>query len=114
MAPAAGGFGGLLTTGTEHVDLGHVGTRALSARVQRRQLHLALGSGAGVRITLGRLRPVAVEVTESDRAYEVAIPAVADPWITAARRAVLLWLGSVVIAWWLRRRRTPPAHATLP
>lgn len=114
MPPAADSFGGLLTTDVERVDLGSVGERALSARVQRRQLHLAVGTGSGVRITLGRLRPVAVEVTEAGRAYEVPIPTVADPWLTAVRRAALLWLGSMVISWWLRRRRSTPTSATLP
>jgi hypothetical protein len=110
---AAAGFGGLLTTHVEHVDLGRVGLRALRARVQRRQLHLAVGDGAGVRITLGRMRPVAVEVTEPGRAYEVAVPSVPNPWLAAAQRTALLWLASLTITWWLRRRRARAPHATL-
>lgn len=110
---AAGGLGGLLTTEVEHVDLGRVGERALRARVLRRQLRLAIGSGPGMRLAVGRVRPVAVEVTEPGRAYEVPVRGVPDPWLRAMRRTALLWAASLAVSWWVRRRRARTRHATL-
>jgi hypothetical protein len=110
--PAGEGLGGLLTSDVEHVELGQVGARVLRARVQRRQLRLGAGRGAGMRITIGRLRPVAVEVTAPDGTYEVPIPPVGDPWLAAIRRLALLGAASLAIRWWVRRRRgrTPAAR----
>lgn len=113
MRPAGDGLGGLLTAEIEHLELGQVGTRVLRARVQRRQLRLAAGRRVGMRITIGRLRPVAVEVTEPGRAYEVPIPSVADPWLTAMRRLAALAVASLAIRWWARRRRGRTADARL-
>jgi hypothetical protein len=109
MSSARDGLGALLTTDVEYVALGTFGDRALRARVEHRRLRLRVGPIAGRAVggslTLGRLRPVAVEVDAPGARYEVVIPAVEDPRVRAARRALLLWGASLLAAWWLDRRR---------
>lgn len=102
-----GGIGGLIVTEVERTPLGSFGTRTLQGRVERRSLRLAFGSRRGMRLQLTRLRPVAIEVSEPERDYEVAIHAPADPRIAAARR--LLWtagasLAVTILAGRLRKR----------
>jgi hypothetical protein len=106
------GFGALVTTEVRHVDLGTFGARSLRGRVEHRRLRLAAGRRAGFSLTLGRLRAVAVEVTEPGRAYEVPIPAVEDPRVRALRRTLVLWAGALVVSWIVDRRRSS-RHAPL-
>jgi hypothetical protein len=105
VARAPRGLGALLTTDIEHVPLGEFGNRTLTARVERRSLRLAFGNRARVRVTLGRLRPVAVDVSEPTRTYQVAVPPVPDPWLRTLRRTALLWLATLALTWWVGRRR---------
>ena len=107
------GAGLLFTTELHYADLGTHHGRRLRGRVERRLLRLALGDASGLRLQLGRLRPVAVEVTEltgaGDRHYEVSIPIPPEPRLVAARRVLLCWLvGALVIdvARWLRAKET--------
>ncbi len=106
MPAMPGGLGALLTTEVEHVDLGQFGDRALRGRVEHRRLRVGAGRGTGFALTLGRVRPVAVEVTEAGRRYEVAIPRVPDPRTRAVRRTLALWGASLAVGWWLGRRRS--------
>jgi len=104
------GAGFLYTTEVEYADLGvHLGRR-LRGRVERRRLRLALGRSAGIRLHAGRLRPVAVEVTEAGRRYEIPVVAPPDPRLAAARRVVLCWLlaGLVFAAARRIRAKEPP------
>lgn len=113
MTATPSGLGAILTTETEHVDLGRIGERSLRGRVEHRRVRFALGRRRGFSLTMGRLRPVAVEVTEPGRVYEVAIPAVVDPRVRAVRRTLALWLLSLGAVWWVRRRRRSSGRGTL-
>lgn len=100
------GFGALVTTVVEHADLGTHATHRLTGRVERRQLRLAFGRRGRFRLTLGRARPVAVEVTQLSGAgarYELPIAAGAAPWAAAAGR-VLWWWGVAATAVVIIRR----------
>ena len=104
------GGGALFTTEVEYADLGTHGGRRLRGRVERRLLQIAVGDRGGLRVRIGRMRPVAVEVVEPDeRRHEVPIVAPPDPWIAAGRRMVLVWLAAALVvgaARSLRRSRT--------
>lgn len=113
------GFGLLLTTEIDHVDLGSHHGRRLRGRTEHRVLRVALGQRAGLRLTLSRARPVAVEVVEDERRYELPIAVPADPWVRAARRLLLVWALSLVAQAMLRggpgrsdARSVETAHAT--
>ncbi len=97
------GFGLLLTTETDHVELGSHHGRRLRGRSERRVLRVALGQRAGLRLTLSRARPVAVEVVEDERRYELPIAVPADPWLRAARRLLVVWALSLVAQATLKR-----------
>ena len=91
-----GGVGGLLVTEVERTSLGSYGRRTLHGRVERRSLRLALGSRRGMRLQLTRMRPVAVEVSEPERNYEVPINVPPDPRMVTVRR--LLWTAGASLA----------------
>ena len=97
------GFGLLVTTETDHVELGSHHGRRLRSRTQRRVLRVALGQRSGLRLTLSRARPVAVEVVENERRYELPIAAPADPWLRATRRLLVVWALSLVAQAALKR-----------
>ena len=101
------GFGLLLTRETDHVELGRHHGRRLRGRMERRVLRVALGQRSGLRLTLSRARPVAVEVAEGDRRYELPIAVPADPWLRAARRLLLVWVLSLVAQATLKRGPGP-------
>jgi len=105
VAEATSGLGALVITEVEHVELGRFRARELRPRVERRQIRLGVGGRFGVRLSLGRLRPVVVEVHEGARDDEVAIPAVADPWVTSVRRTLMLCAAALALGWWVDRRR---------
>ncbi len=104
------GAGLLYTTEGHYADLGAHHGRHLRGRAERRLLRLALGDASGLRLQFGRLRPIAVEVSEvtatGDRRYEVPIPAPPDPRIAAARRALLCWLVAALALGLARRLRS--------
>lgn len=103
------GFGALLQTDYDHLDLGTHHGQTLRARVQRRSLRLALGRGRHVSLALGRTRPLSVEVTSAQGRYDVSVPAQPDPWLRAAWRLALLWVASVVLVRLVRRVSGRPA-----
>ena len=105
---APSGFGLLLTTESGEVELGTFHGRRLRGRVERRLLRLALGQRGGAQLTLSRARPVAVLVTEGDRSYELPVGAPPDPWVSAVRRVLLLWVLSLVLVAALGRRQGTP------
>ena len=83
----------LYTTEVTRTDLGRHAGRLLRGRAERRTLRIALGARRGLRLSGGRLRPVAIEVTEEDgRRYEVPIPGPPDPRAVPARRVVACWM----------------------
>ena len=89
-----------------YADLGTHHGRRLRGRVERRLVRLALGDGSGLRLQLGRLRPVAVEVIDpDDRRYEIAIPTPPEPRLVAARRTLLCWLVAALVIDVARRLR---------
>lgn len=93
------GFGLMLTTERDRVDLGDHYGRRLRGRTEQRLLRVAFGERGGLRLTLSRSRAVAVEVTEQGRRYELPIPAPADPWPRAAGRLLLVSaLASMLVA----------------
>ena len=92
------GIGGLYTTEIERTALGDHGGRSLTASVERRSLQLALGRRRGVRLTVTRLRPVAIGVRAADgRGYELPVDAPPDPWLGAFRRLLLLSVASFAV-----------------
>lgn len=93
--PPASGAGGLLTTEVLYAELGEHGGRRLRGRVERRVLRLALGQR--LRVSVTRLRPVAVEVHGGTEAFAVAIAPQADPLAQAMQRVLLLWVVSMVV-----------------
>ena len=100
------GAGLLYTTELHYADLGTHHGRRLRGRVERRLVRLALGDGSGLRLQLGRLRPVAVEVIDpDDRRYEIAIPTPPEPRLVAARRTLLCWLVAALVIDVARRLR---------
>ncbi len=101
------GFGLLLTTETDHVELGSHHGRRLRGRSERRVLRVALGQRTGLRLTLSLARPVAVEVIEDERRYELPIAVPADPWLRAARRLLVVWALSLVAQAMLKRGPGP-------
>ena len=100
------GAGLLYTTELHYADLGTHHGRRLRGRVERRLLRLAVGDASGLRLQLGHMRPVAVEVTDADdRRYEIAIPTPPEPRLVAARRTVLCWLVAALVIDVARRLR---------
>jgi hypothetical protein len=106
------GAGLLYSNEVAYADLGTHAGRRLRGRVERRVLRLALGGAAGLRLQLGRLHPVAVEVIEpraapedGDRRYEVAIPTPPDPRLAAARRVLACWMLAALVLGVARRLR---------
>ncbi len=93
----------LLITETDHVQLGSHYGRRLRGRTERRVLRVALGQRAGLRLTLSRARPVAVEVVENERRSELPIAIPGDPWLRATRRLLLVWALSLVAQAALKR-----------
>jgi len=93
------GMGALLTTEVLEHPLGRYGARELTAHVQRHRFRLGFGAGGRWGVTLERLRPVAIAVSEGGHISRTAIAAPPDPWLQAARR-LLLW----ATALWLLRR----------
>ncbi len=101
------GAGALLHTEVERVPLGTHGGRRLTARVEHRTLRIALGRRWHASLSLGRRRPVAVEVAPGDDALdpystapgggrqydEVAVPTPPAPWPRYARRVAAVALG---------------------
>ena len=106
----ARGVGGLLTTEVELVDLGTHGGRHLHGRVERRVFRLGLGGERATTVTLGRVRPVAVEVEDGGNRYDVAVPRVPDPWLQALRRGLALWAGSFTLTALVTRQRARQAR----
>lgn len=106
MPAMPGGLGALVTTEVEDVDLGRFGDRTLRGRVVHRRLRVAAGRRRGFALTLGRLRPVSVEVTEPGGSYEVPIPHVESPQARALQGLALLWAASLLLRWWARRWRS--------
>ena len=113
------GFGLLLTTETDHAELGSHHGRRLRGRTERSVLRVALGQRSGLRLTLSHACPVAVEVIEGERRYELPIAVPADPWLRSARRLLVVWALSLVAQALLRRgpgsshaRSVETAHAT--
>jgi hypothetical protein len=72
MAEIAG-FGALLHTEVERVDLGTHYGRVLRGRVEHRTLRVTAGRQWHASLLLGRRRAVAVEVTEGDHRYDVSL-----------------------------------------
>ena len=112
MSLAGGGL--LVSTELAYADLGTHHGRRLRGRAERRLLRLGLGDAAGLRLQIGRQRPVAVEVTErtqaGERRYEVAIPTPPDPRLAAVSRALLCWLiATLVTRAWRELRTKEPA-----
>lgn len=106
-----GGAGLLYSTEVRYADLGTHAGRRLRGRAERRLLQLALGRAPALRLSLGRLRPIAVEVTEPDeRRYEIAIPRPRDPRLAAAGRILTCWMLATLALGIARRLRTkePP------
>lgn len=117
------GLGALLHTDTEYVELGEHRGRRLRARVEHRTIRLAFGQPGSNGLTLGRRRPVAVEVTPADPAivpidrgrtvsgtpsgasYDVPVTAPPDPWPRTARRLALLALAGWIVMRLARRSR---------
>lgn len=110
------GFGALLRTEYDHVDLGSHRGRSVRARVQRRSLRLALGRGRHVSVGLGRTRPVSIEITGEEGRYDVPVPAPSDPWVRAAWRLALLCVASVILVRIVRRvtGRTASSEGVAP
>jgi hypothetical protein len=100
---APSGYGALLRTDYDHVDLGSHHGQALRARVQRRSLRLAVGRGRHLSLALGRTRPVSVEVIGAAGRYDIPVPAQPDPWLRVAARLALLWVASIVLVRVVRR-----------
>lgn len=98
------GLGGIVSTEVERVPLGTHHGRDLHARVQRRALRLSAGGRWHLALTLGRVRPVAIEVAASGEGYDLPV-VTADPWWRLARRlgAVILVAATAVAARRLRR-----------
>ena len=107
--PGRRGLGALVTTEVEHAELGRHGARRLRGRVERRRLELAFGRGTQLRLTLGRVRPVAVEVYEAGASYDVPIAVPPTPWASGARR-ILLWWGLTAATLLIARRMRTMRH----
>jgi hypothetical protein len=67
------GFGALLHTEVERVDLGTHHGHALHGRVEHRTLRLAVGRQWQASVLLGRRRAVVVEVAEGAHRYDVSL-----------------------------------------
>ncbi len=108
---SAHGLGALLTTEVDRIALGTHHGRALHARVERRSARFSAGRRWHVSLTIGRTRPIAIEVTEVSEVtdagdggdmsapgqrYDFAI-ATTDPWLRAARRIGALALAAAAI-----------------
>ncbi len=91
--------GGLITTETASVDLGHHHGIALTGLVHRRILRLGLGRNAGLRIELARARPVSVTRVVDGQQVVHRLPANPDPWIVFGQRLALI----ATAAWLLTR-----------
>ena len=118
------GFGALLLTEVDRVDLGTHHGQALSARVERRSARLTAGgpvhtwplnllwgrAGGSPRrrwqlsLGLGRTRPLALEVTADGRRYDLPVPRRRDP----AWRLLALSLAAALLLAFAARRRTTP------
>ena len=97
LFPRRRGLGGLLTTEFDRVPLGEHRGRLLHGHVERRVLRLATGGRIQLSLTLGRSRATAVEIEDGDGTRLLAIPPVADPWLTMLRRTALLWACSLLL-----------------
>ena len=106
---ASRGFGALLHTDVDRVDLGTHHGHALRARVERRSARLTAGRGWHLSLGLGRTRPVAIEVTRDGRRYDLPVPRTRDPWLEAARRLLALSLATALLLALAARRRKQQA-----
>jgi hypothetical protein len=97
------GVGALLQTDIERVDLGEHHGRRLTGRVEHRALRIALGREWHVSLAVGGRRPVAVEVVEGARRYDVPVSVPRDPYARTARWIALLWLAAFVLGRLARR-----------
>lgn len=79
---ASHGLGGLVTTEVERITLGMHHGRALHARVERRSARFSAGRRWHLALTIGRTRPVAIEVSAPGEQYDLPI-VTTDPWVRA-------------------------------
>jgi uncharacterized spore protein YtfJ len=92
-------FGALITTEVEYADLGEHHGRHLRGRVERRVIRVRAGEGGRVSVTLGRTRPVAVEVSEDGHTTSITVHAPAEPVLRLVQGIALL----AAAAWLLPR-----------
>ena len=88
------------TTEVEYAPLGRVGEREFHGVVERREFRLGP-------LTVGRIRPRAVEVYEPDLGRRsVHVEAPPDPYLRALRWTLLLLVGAWLAGRLARRRHT--------
>jgi len=99
--PASRGLGGLVTTEVDRIALGTHHGRELHARVERRRARFStdqrwLGRQWHLAVSLGRTRPVAIEVSDTGERYDLSV-VTTDPWWQLARRVGAVALASTVV-----------------
>jgi len=104
-------LGALVTTEVESHELGTFGERRLVGHTQRRTLRLALGDRTALRWNLTRLRPLAVDVEEPGRRYQVPVQTPPDPMLRAASRIVATWAAAATARTLVAALRSRLTHA---
>lgn len=103
--PGPRGLGGLVTTEVDRLSLGSHHGRELYARVERRSARFSAGRQWHLAISLGRTRPVAIEVSTPGERYDLPI-VTADPWWRLARRISALAIAATAVLVVAGRLRT--------